>query len=122
MRKASVKNYRVQTFSTVIRSAAVGIASILTACGGGGGGSPQPPAPTFTIGGTVSGLAGTGLVLQNNGGNSLAVAANGSFAFTGQLTNGAAYSVTVATQPSNVSQNCIVANGSGSTANLNVTN
>src|SRR5206468_3535659 len=31
---------------------------------------------TFTIGGTVSGLSGTGLVLQNNGGDNLTVLAN----------------------------------------------
>ena len=37
---------------------------------------------TYTIGGTVSGLTGTGLVLQDNGGNNLTVSANGSFKFT----------------------------------------
>ena len=40
----------------------------LTACGGGGGGGGTPPSPTYTIGGTVTGLTGTGLVLQNNSG------------------------------------------------------
>jgi len=38
--------------------------------------------PPYTIGGTVSGLLGTGLVLQDNGGNNLSVSANGSFTFT----------------------------------------
>jgi serine/threonine protein kinase, bacterial len=32
---------------------------------------------TVTIGGTVTGLAGTGLVLQNNGGDNLTVTAEG---------------------------------------------
>jgi 6-phosphogluconolactonase len=38
--------------------------------GGGGGGGNGGFGP-FTIGGTVSGLAGTGLTLQNNGADSL---------------------------------------------------
>src|SRR5206468_5171987 len=38
---------------------------------------------TYTVGGTVSGLGGAGpVVLQNNLGNNLSVAANGSFTFT----------------------------------------
>src|SRR6266700_5710312 len=49
-----------------------------SACGGGGGSSSAPPPPptTFTLGGTVTGLSGTGLVLQNNGGNNLSVSGN----------------------------------------------
>ena len=52
--------------------------SLIAGCGGGGGGPKNPPTPpaTFTVAGTVSGLAGSGLVLQNNGGNNLAVAQN----------------------------------------------
>ena len=38
---------------------------ILAACGGGCGGGPPS---TYTVGGTVSGLKGSGLVLANNGG------------------------------------------------------
>jgi len=34
---------------------------------------------TFTIGGTVTGLVGTGLVLQDNAIDSLTVSANGSY-------------------------------------------
>jgi galactose oxidase-like protein len=77
----------------------------------------------FTVGGTVSGLSGTGqgLVLQNNGGDNLAVNANGSFTFKTTLTGGSAYKVTVSTQPSNPTEVCSVANGSG-TATANVTN
>src|SRR6187402_538008 len=37
---------------------------------------------SFRIGGTVTGLAGSGLVLQNNAGDSLSVSANGPFTFT----------------------------------------
>ena len=77
--------------------------------------------PTYTLGGTVSGLTGTGtgLVLQNNGGNNLAVSANGAFTFLTALKKGSSYSVTVLTQPSG--QSCTVANGTGSVSG-NVTN
>lgn len=73
---------------------------------------------TFTVGGTVSGLTGTGLVLQNNGGNNLPVSASGPFTFSAPVPAGGAYSVTVLTQPSG--QNCTVTNGAG-TATANVT-
>ena len=75
-----------------------------------------------TIGGTVSGLTGTGLVLQDNGGDNLAISKNGSFAFATALASGKAYAVTVATQPSSPSQTCAVTNGTGTTASSNVTN
>jgi hypothetical protein len=79
------------------------------------------PAPTVThtIGGSVSGLTGSGLVLQNNSGNDLPVSANGSFSFSTPVGAGAPYAVTVSTQPSG--QTCSVANGNG-TANGAVNN
>ena len=52
----------------------------------------------FTIGGAVTGLAGTGLVLRLNGGNDLSIVGNGAFAFETALQNGARYDVTVRTQ------------------------
>ncbi len=76
---------------------------------------------TFTIGGNVSGLAGTGLVLQNNGGDNLTIAANGSFAFITALEDESDYTVTVLTQPTGLNQTCSVSNGSGTLAGVNVT-
>jgi N-acetylneuraminic acid mutarotase len=96
------------------------LALSLSACGGGGSNTPPPPSQ-FTIGGTDSGLAGTGLVLQDNGGGNLSVSANGSFTFATTVASGGAYSVTVLTQPSSPAQTCAVTNGSG-TATANVTN
>jgi hypothetical protein len=69
----------------------------------------------------VAGLAGTGLVLRNNAGNDLAVAAaSNNFSFSTGLASGAAYNVTVATHPSNPSQTCAVTGGSGTVAAANV--
>jgi 6-phosphogluconolactonase (cycloisomerase 2 family) len=81
----------------------------------------QPPPGSYTIGGTTTGLAGTGLVLQNNGGNDLAVTANGTFAFTTSIVQGGAYAVSVKTQPSNPAQTCAVSSASGTVAAANVT-
>lgn len=102
--------------------ACTGLALGLTACGGGAGyGGGTAAAPTgYTIGGTVSGLTGTGLVLQNNGADNNTIAANGSFTFATMLPYTATYSVTVLTQPSG--QTCTVANGSGIVGFANVTN
>jgi predicted transcriptional regulator len=76
---------------------------------------------SYTIGGTVSGLAGTGLVLQDNGGDNLTVTANGTFTFATPVASGATYAVTVLQGPTTPSQTCVVANGSGSVTNANVT-
>ncbi|AKU95586.1 Glycine-rich RNA-binding protein GRP1A [Labilithrix luteola] len=65
----------------------------------------------FTVGGTVSGLDGTGLVLQNNKGDDATINANGTFSFATPIVSGAAFRVTVATQPSD--QFCVVDDGDG---------
>ncbi len=88
----------------------------LAACGGSssGGGSHK-------VGGTVAGLTSDGLVLQNNGGDDLTVAANATtFQFPVQIAQGKPYAVTVLTQPSG--SECTVANGSGTMGNADVTN
>ena len=85
---------------------------------GCGSGTSTPPA-TYTIGGMVTGLTGTGLVLQDNGGDNLTVSANASsFTFSTAIASGGAYSVTVLTQPAG--QSCTVTGGSG-TASADVT-
>ena len=101
--------------------ASVGVTMLLTSLGAcGGGGHSGAPMATFTIGGTVTGLSGAGLVLQNNAGAGLAVSAPGAFTFMGGLATGSAYSVTVATQPPG--EQCEVNNGSGTVGTANVTN
>ena len=77
--------------------------------------------PTYSVGGTVSGLTGTGLALQNNGGDTLAVAAAATdFTFVTELEDDVAYAVTVSTQPTG--QTCEVTSGSGTIAAADVTN
>ena len=67
----------------------------------------------FTVSGTVSGLAGSGLVLQNNGEDDLAIASDGSFTFAGSLTNGSNYNVEVLDYPVDPLQSCSLANATG---------
>ncbi|MFA5960226.1 MAG: hypothetical protein WC785_06890 [Tatlockia sp.] len=76
---------------------------------------------TYTIGGTVTGLAlGGTVVLSNFGADFLPVTSNGSFTFPDALPNGSPYAVTVATNPAG--QFCQVTNGIGIIAGANVTN
>lgn len=74
---------------------------------------PSPGSPSH-VSGTVSGLTGQGLVLQNGGGGDVAVDADGSFAFTSPVAMGGGFDVTVARQPTNPWQTCTVAGGTGS--------
>jgi len=74
----------------------------------------------YQVGGTLSGLlAGRSIVLQDNGGSSAVVSANGAFVFATPVASGSAYSVTILTQP--VGQTCSIAVGSGAVAGANVT-
>src|SRR6202043_820902 len=75
-----------------------------------------------TIGGTVSGLVvNSSVILQNNGGDSLTITANGAFTFKTAVTGADVYAVTVVTQPVNPNQICKVTGGNG-VASANVTN
>ncbi len=74
---------------------------------------------TYTVGGTVSGLAGSqSFTLLNNEGDPLTLSANGSFTFATPVAAGSSYMVTVGTQPS--AQVCVVTAGVGSAVQANV--
>jgi len=75
----------------------------------------------LTIGGQVNGLTGSGLVLQNNGGDNLAITVDGGFTFITPLDNGSPYAVTVLSQPVSPAQTCSVSNDSGTLNGVNVT-
>lgn len=77
-------------------------------------------APTYTIGGSITGLTAAGLQLSLNGAGALPVAANATtFTFPGLVT-GTAYAVSVAANPTG--QTCTVSSQSGTVASANVTN
>jgi hypothetical protein len=84
---------------------------------------PPPPPVPHTVGGSVSGLPGSGLVLQLNGSNDLPVSANGKFNFPKTLARGSAYTVSVKSSPSApVKQTCKVDQGTGKIVNANIGN
>ncbi len=74
----------------------------------------------YSVGGTVSGLTGIGLALQNNGTDTFVVTADGPFTFATELLDTVAYVVTVSAQPTG--QTCSVTNGSGAIAAADVSN
>ena len=74
---------------------------------------------THSLGGTIGGLSGGGLVL-GNGTDTVAPAAGATtFTFATAIAEGAAYSVTVQTQPAG--DTCVVSGGSGTMATAAVT-
>lgn len=97
----------------------------LFGCGGGtpvDNNNPPPPTstPTFSVGGSLSGLSGGTVVLQLNGGEELSVQAAGSFVFTTKVRTGAGYSVVVKLQPTLPPQTCVVDKGVGTMASANI--
>jgi hypothetical protein len=74
---------------------------------------------TYTVGGSISNLNTSGLILQNNGSDDLALSSGAtSFQFSTSVPYNGSYDVTVSQQPSG--QTCSVTNGSG-TVTGNVT-
>ena len=73
-------------------------ASSSSGSGSGSGTGAGPGAVSsgpFTIGGSVVGLTGTGLVLEDNGGDDLTINQSGAFTFKVLITGGGQYTVTV---------------------------
>lgn len=95
---------------------------VLVACGGGGGGGGggNPVPATYTVGGTLTGLAANEtLTLSDNGTDSLTLNSSGAFTFAKSLAQGSSYSVTVTTPPA--AQSCVITNGTGSGISANIT-
>lgn len=79
------------------------------------------PPSTYTVGGTVSGLAsGKSLMLADTNGDTQVVNANGSFLLPTARLAATPYAVRVSGQPAG--QTCTVANGAGTISTANVTN
>lgn len=74
----------------------------------------------YTIGGTISGLTASGLVLAEGSQTVSPASGATSFTFPTAIATGSSYSVTVQTQPSG--EACSVSNASGTIATSNITN
>jgi hypothetical protein len=97
--------------------ASIGALLTLAACGGGG--MTVVKQSQFTISAAVTGLTGTGLVLQDNGADNLTVSADGTFHFATQIAANGGYNVTILTQPSG--ETCTLGSNAHSTATADVT-
>jgi 6-phosphogluconolactonase (cycloisomerase 2 family) len=92
------------------------IVTLLAGCGGGSG-----VAARFQLGGTVSGLVGSGLVISDSNGAEFKASSNGAFSLPGEYSAGSAYSVSVSAQPiSSPAQYCAVGNASGTFGNSSI--
>lgn len=101
-----------QTCTVTSGSGTVGTSDVTTV-------SVSCEARLYTVGGTLAGLSGGTVTLTNNGGDELALTADGPFTFAGALPDGSEYDVAVAGQPSG--QVCTVASGSGNIGTTDVT-
>jgi 6-phosphogluconolactonase len=100
---------------------------VLSACGGGIGvpNNLLAPPKTYTLGGTITGMVGSGLALADNGSpyTDTGYAADGFYpSLLGEYLFGTTYNVTIATQPTNPTQTCVIANGAGTVGGASVTN
>lgn len=98
-----------------LRCSAFAVLALLMAAGCG-----ERPGELFLVQATVSGLEGTGLVLQVNGGADVAVSGNGLLTLA-TLLSGSVFVVTVRRQPVNPAQTCTAGNNAGKVGKGNVT-
>ncbi|OEZ80951.1 virginiamycin B lyase [Janthinobacterium sp. HH104] len=108
--------------------AACGVALLigLSACGGGSSdaGAPAAPvapvaeAPSYLVGGTVSGLVPGAQVVLANGSDKVTVTANGAFHFAGKLAPGASYDGKI--ESSSEGLGCSIAKGAATVGNADV--
>ncbi|MBX3689354.1 choice-of-anchor Q domain-containing protein [Dokdonella sp.] len=75
---------------------------------------------TYTIGGSVSGLIGSAMVLKLNGDQDLLISGNGSFTFASAIDDLSPWAVTVVQQPVSPNQRCTISNDSGTLDGANV--
>ncbi|MCG6194413.1 hypothetical protein LFX25_14290 [Leptospira sp. FAT2] len=76
----------------------------------------------FSIGGNVTGLSGSGLVLKNNGADPISISADGSFTFPASIASGATYAVTIQQAPTSPTQTCTLSNDTGTVSSSNISN
>ena len=114
---------RITATHTSLTGGAPGLMTFGTAtadswAGGNADAPSSSPPSAYSIGGSVSGLSGT-VVLQDNGGDDLSLSSDGGFTFSTPIAGGAAYNVTVKTNPSG--ETCATAAAAGTIGSADVT-
>lgn len=90
-------------------------------CSSSSGNDSSGSGSSYSVVVTVSGLVGTGLTLQNNGGDDLQIDSDSAYSFATEFSDGGSYDITVATQPSTPDQFCNVYSHSGTINGAGVT-
>ncbi len=110
----------MKLFNSSCAAILIGSALLLSACGGGGSTTQSAaPAPSFSVGGTVTGLGNASGLTLVNGTETLAVAANATaFTFVTKQSENSTYSVSVGAQPTGLT--CKLSNASGAVAQADV--
>ena len=75
---------------------------------------------TYIVGGTVSGLNGSGLQVVTSDGVSTAVTGNGALTLSNRIPSGSTFAVSIRTQPSSPSQVCTINNATGTVTNNDI--
>jgi 6-phosphogluconolactonase len=121
-----MKPFGIPIAASVRLLAALIILATMTSCHSGGSGC-YPNCTSVSLEGTLSGLVGSRLVLNNPQENLFTETgfsgstANGTQLTFGSAPNNTAYNLTVESQPTNPSQTCVVTNGSGTAGTTDVT-
>lgn len=75
--------------------------------------------PSYTVGGSVSGLSsGNSIGLRDNGSSAVTISANGAFTFPTALVAGSAYAATVSAEPAG--ETCTLSGSTGTVASANI--
>ena len=110
------ETFHIMAYRACTLVGAVSLSLLLIGCGG------QPGTTVaYTVGGTVSGVVGSGFVLQNGLGGAINVDANATTFTFAAVPEGTPYQVTVRQQPGAPGQTCSVSNGAGTVGTADVT-
>ena len=122
-------NSRIPIAASVRLLAAVIILATMASCHSGGDAlCPTPGCTLVSLEGSLSGLVGSGLQLNNPLPDVFTTAqfsgstANGTGLGFGSARYNTAYNLTVQSQPTNPAQTCVVVNGSGTAGTTDITN
>jgi hypothetical protein len=108
-------------FGSMARAlACLALPALLAGCWWDDNKDAAPAGASYSVGGSITGLASAGLVLTNGTDTVSPASGATTFTFGGMVAQGGTYAVTVKTQPAGAA--CSVANGSGTIAGANVGN
>jgi hypothetical protein len=114
-------NHPLLTLAAAVRDVCLITAALALAACGGHGSSSSSPSGSYTVGGSISGLNASSVLLIYNSTNTVTVSSGAtSWVFATSFAAGSSYSVSVLTQP--IGELCEVTSGGSGTLTANVDN